>query len=233
MSTPIIPKIETKEINRVDILLSRTYSSEPIMATTIIQEAVGLTSKYYPVFYDIFAIICLAIARDKPLEIIYTANQIELSSTSNLLFLEQGINLIRPLTQTALNIRFNNEGKPHYKNDAQKYNSAVTKFLLNIESKADRKLSPLDSLVMEKVNKTILQSTEDTLGSELPIAMLELYYEYNENDFVKELFTPIHQYLSDDLHRLVQNDLIIPHQLECNGAARSHLFTYCVEEFMY
>jgi hypothetical protein len=93
-------------------------------------------------------------------------------------------------------------------------------------------LSPMEAEVVSSVSNLFYSYNKDQLDGELVAKMVELYYEYGEEPVVKEVFSSIHQYWVDYIHPIVEQDLIIPHQLECNGITDTNIFVHCVEEFM-
>ena len=93
-------------------------------------------------------------------------------------------------------------------------------------------LSPMEAEIISRISSLFFHYTQDMLGIELPSKMLELYHEFGEEAVVKEMFTSINQYWVDYVHPVIEQDLIIPHQLECNGTTNTNIFVHCVEEFM-
>lgn len=93
-------------------------------------------------------------------------------------------------------------------------------------------LSPMEAEVISRISSLFYHYTKDLLGIELPSKMLELYHEFGEEAVVKEMFTSIDKYWVDYVHPVMEQDLIIPHQLECNGTTNTNIFVHCVEEFM-
>lgn len=86
--------------------------------------------------------------------------------------------------------------------------------------------------ILAKIGIILLHYNYEQLNGELVSTMAELYHESEGMDFVRDMFAPIDQYWQNNIHPLVEDSLIIPHQLECSGEVNSNEFVYCVKEFM-
>jgi hypothetical protein len=86
--------------------------------------------------------------------------------------------------------------------------------------------------ILAKIGIILLHYNYEQFNGELVSTMAELYHESEYMDFVRDMFAPIDQYWQNNIHPLVEDSLIIPHQLECSGEVNSNEFVYCVQEFM-
>lgn len=104
--------------------------------------------------------------------------------------------------------------------------SATTQEIENLQ------LDPIDLHLIKKIGTLIFHYGFEDMSREIFATMLELFYEYPNNPKVNNFFAPIEATIAEEIHQLVEEQLIIPHQLECSGKIDTNNFSYCVEEFL-
>ncbi len=93
-------------------------------------------------------------------------------------------------------------------------------------------LTSTEANLIQRIGILVFHYGFKDMSREIFAIMLELYYEHDNDKAIKDFFAPIEEIVSNDIHQLVETQLIIPHQLECNGTVNTNNFSYCVEEFL-
>lgn len=101
-----------------------------------------------------------------------------------------------------------------------------------LKEAAKLNLTMLEVEVIARISNLFTTYDKGLFDAELITKMVELYYDYGNEVECREFFAPIEQYWVEYIHPMVENDLIIPHQLECNGTTNDNIFVHCVEEYM-
>jgi|GEM_PF-3178413 len=86
--------------------------------------------------------------------------------------------------------------------------------------------------VISEIGTVIFRYSQEDFDKELIAKVLETYYQYNNEITAVEILSPIEDYWTNNLSPSIENELIIPHQLECNGTIDSNVFEYCIEEYL-